>query len=369
MARHILKFTFSLILLAVIVFTACERDPDPRPSFSRADSYSPSVAATDDTVFITGDKMVGSQVRLNGELVEIEIEEEHRIGFIVEDHMESGSITIQLPEAGGIEGDRKTFNNDIYINEEVQAGTSWDGLFTNGQSFASGDIMRGPKTMLISDFDGSGIRRASSTTSFSNVFWETNAAAAANVGIGKKNVPSSPAGGNYLYGTILGSGILDDTYGFVMESATRSETMNDAITPWPDNFVEYPGSIIPEDFEMDQLYLNFYTNNNGYSQTNVRIWLYNDAQIQEDRFVQDVQLIDSEEKWEWQSIPIREFRPDFGNAADRVTKETFMEVNKIQFQLADLEGMDNAWTQNDVQGYIDHIVISYGGPMPEPVQR
>lgn len=375
MIRYLLSITFSLAIMAVVIFTACERDPDPRPAFSRADTYSPSAAATDDTVYITGAELVGTEVRLNGKLVELEVETANLIGFIVKDDMESGTLELQLPSAGGVTGELKRFNN-VLINELVETGSSWDGYFYDEQTFANGEVLRGPKILMISDFDGSGVRRASSTSTFSNVFWESNAAAAASVGIGRRNVSSSPSGGNFMYGTIEEGGILRRTNGFVCEFATRSETMNDAISPWPENFVDYPGSVLPQNFDIDELYLNFYVNNNGYDQSNLRIYIYNDGMFLANRFVLDFPILESEEGWHWRSLPINEFRSNFG-FDDRITSDQFLQVNKMMFQLADIGSMEDAagnqdeslYQGNPVQGYIDHIVLSYGAEMHEPVQR
>ncbi len=241
------------------------------------------------------------------------------------------------------------------------------------------------KELLISDFDGGGIRSAMVTTDFTNGFFEANAGVNSSVGINTdiNAIASSPAGGNYVYATVEGGGILPNTFGYVADISSKTGFQNDLVSPWPENFLNYPGSVITsENQDLKEYYINFLVNFNNTKESQLRIFIGNSDVKLAKQFARTIKPrgIYTVTGWQKVSIALSVFKDEFGFGT-AMKFQDFLQSNKIMFQFMD--SYENYYTDcckpsgdinNDyiydccdtaikdpVQIYIDQVVISQGG--------
>ena len=189
------------------------------------------------------------------------------------------------------------------------------------------------KELLISDFDGGGIRSATATSDFMNGFIEHNSGANSEMGITSNlnSVESSPAGGNFAFATVYGGGILPNTFGFVGTLSTQTDFQNDGSTQWPENFFNYPGSVITsENQDLKEYYINFLVNFNNTKESQLRIFIGNSDLVLDKQFARTIRPSGIYPVMGWQkvSIALSAFRDGYGFGT-AMKFQDFLQSNKI----------------------------------------
>ena len=238
------------------------------------------------------------------------------------------------------------------------------------------------KELLITDFDGGGIRSATTTSDFMNGFFEHNSGANSKMGIttNLNSVESSPAGENFAFATVYGGGVLPNTFGFVGTLSTQTDFQNDGSTRWPENFFNYPGSVITsENQDLKEYYINFLVNFNSTNKSQLRVFIGNASLTLDKIFAKTFKpsLKYPVTGWQKVSIPLNEFRVEYGFGT-AMKFQDFLQSNKIMFQISDsfnnnysaccrfigedtIDDCCDIAIEHPVQIYIDQVVISQGG--------
>lgn len=365
-------FNTLAIAVSIIMMLSCRRKVEDRPFFPAAEYFNPTQVAPGAQLQIHGAVLDGSKVKIDGKVVE------------VDSIAASGNIIyVKVP-------------NDLSIGSSYTV----EVVYNERESFAftpklqvaaeTSDI----KELLIGDFDGGGIRSAIATTDFTNGQWSGNAGANSSIGIGTNinGVSESPAGGNYAFGTVYGGGILPNTNGFVATISSRSGLRNDLVSDWPENFFEYPGSILDIDEDtIKNYYINFLVNYNNNPDSRLRVFVGNAKLNKEQRYAETIRPITTtsvnrrifvepvgDKGWYRVSISLDNFQTGYGFTAGGMSFEDFKGLNQIDFDITDR--FDNSYDTDccvgsittccataikaPVQVYIDQVVISHGGIAP-----
>lgn len=360
------KIIFSTLVIAfgVIMMLSCRRKVEERPFFPAAEYFTPTVVAPGTQLKIHGAVLDNATVKIDGSSVAI-------------DSVSKSGAIIYV-----------TVPNNLTIGSAYTIEVQYDdkNSFTFTPKLKVAAASSAIKELLIGDFDGGGIRAAISTSDFSNGQWSGNAGANSVIGIGTglNSVPSSPAGGNYAYGTVYGGGILPSTYGFVATISSRSGLQNNLISEWPENFFSYPGSVLDEsEVDMSKYYINFLVNFNNTSKSQLRIFIGNAKLPKDKRFAFTIKPSSKYpvEGWQKVSLAVNVFRTGFGFDNKAMTFDQFKTMNQFDFDIAD--SYNNVYNscceqrgelfineccetaiKEPVQIYIDQVVLSYGGIAP-----
>lgn len=351
-------------ITVILTFSCKERESEDRPKFPSAEFYSPWYVTSGDTVTIGGVNLEGSEVYVNSEKVEL-LDTEDGLTFLVPEGFTGGKVKVIYPS-----GEIMIFGDSLhYVSDENDPKrTELEGI------------------VLISDFDGTGIRPTTAGFDFTTGAWLFEGPAGSNTGILRyQNVPSSPAGGYYFYNAVQNWSIGGvETSGWAGSLSSRNELMNDNETSFPVSFADYPNS--PVDFEgnASDHYLNFYykaaivdTNRNGESPAEIRVFLVNPALNLEDQYAFTISNGDniqppsidmpSDEEWHGISIPLNKFKNGYG-FEDEFSNSDLKSFNAIQFNFADSRvNSDEPDEQKEADGpievFIDQVSISKGTPI------
>lgn len=367
---------FSFAAIAVLlVIVGCRREVEEKPTFPDVNFFTPGQAQIGDTIKIVGLGLEGASVTFGGQAMTLHNVSSQSMYFVVPAGSTTETVSVTYSN-----GDGHTFQAPLVI-----------------------DISTGPNELLLGDFDKGGIRPAGVTSDFLNGQWEINSAGAATTGIGQgvNGVPSSPAGGNYAYAFMGGESIDPVSYGFVASLGHRSEVLNDNATGWPETYLEYPGGTLDSTADIDEFYLNFYVNFNNRPESRIRVFLVNPNYPKGCRYAKTIpaDIPATGDGWVWKSYQMSSFLKEFGFGGgtcpnpNSLTMEELFKVNKIEIDITDR--FDNVYKipssststvcptsipseerdiccQNtappscqvdQVEVYIDHVIISQGGPV------
>lgn len=246
-----------------MLVSCTKREPEERPVFPTAEYFTPSYAAAGDTIKVSGLALDGSTVSLNGTTVSSWVENDNQIvKFIVPVDYQGGKVSIKLKDNVTL-----NFIDSLRLVDKANP-------------------LRGVPMLLMSDFDGAGIRPAYFGSDFNSGQWGLESPVGATYGVGANqfNIPESPAGGYYMYNDVLmGSIGGPGTDGWGGALVSRNELLNDGETSFPISLGGYPNTnVIFDDINADY-YLNFYyysdslgvKNRKGLSPASIRVYMIN----------------------------------------------------------------------------------------------
>lgn len=358
--KNLSRLTVLFLMLVTVFFACTKREQDEKPNFPSAEFFSPWYVFPGDTVEIYGANLEGSQVYINGSEVGL-LDTDGALTFLVPEGLDGGVIKVVYPN-----GESFTFADSLhYVPVNDSRRTDLEGV------------------ILLSNFDGGGIRPTTIGSDFSTGSWETEAPVGSEYGIGSNyNGISSPVGGNYYYNYVPDGAIGGvATSGWAGKLNTRNELMNDNETVFPLSFADYPNSPVDFDGNASDYYLNFYyksdvleTNRNGENPTEIRVFLVNPTLKLEDQFAFTISNGDnisepsinmpSDEEWHGISIPLNKFKSNYG--FDSPLKNADLKsFNAVQFNFADSRvnsSIDEEIEEADgaIRVYIDEVSISKG---------
>lgn len=343
-----------------------EKDTGQEPPIiiqkTAAEYYSPTQAAPSSQIQIHGKALSKAAINIGG--FESEIDSVSKDGFI---------LYAKVP-------------SELAIGSDYSVTVKYDEVetFEFSSKLKVSSTSSTIEELLISDFDGGGIRKTDKSLGFTNGFFESNPGKNSVMGIDENvnSVTSSPAGGNYAFTTVYGGGILPNTFGFVGTISSKTDFQNDGITPWPKNFFSYPGSVLNiANQDLTKYYINFLVNFNNTEKSQVRIFIGSDELPIADRFAKTIipGFDYSVEGWQRVSIPLNTFRDGYGFGSN-ITIEDFIQLNQIEFDISDsyvnrynscctitngdtkfIDDCCDTAIKDPVEVYIDQVVISYGG--------
>jgi len=364
-----IKIYLFLVLGLSLLFTGCRIDTEERPDFPSVESFSPGYAVPGDTVFVIGKSLTGSSISLDNGPVNIIANTDSLLSFVVTESMSNSLLTVTYPD-----GDAFTFSFNIILNYMIQASDIEEGGWLNdmeldGTPLQAGELLRGPRQLLISDFDGGGIRFAEATSVIDQTQFAGLAAQGGDLIIGTNTFGAtpSPVGGNNFGIDTPPTSIASGTFGFAGELLNRSELQNDRETSWPMNFIEYPASPIEDvssNSDLENVFVNFLLFKNGNPKGVVDLNLTNDNFALGDRFrnrIADAQV--GLDDWEWVSLPIGEISDGFGFGS-RLNPDAYRTINILLFGFihSDKANDEPIDAEGNATFLIDHIILTQGAP-------
>lgn len=375
------KIIFSTLTLAaaILMMLSCRREIEERPLFPSAEYFAPTIVEQGGELTIRGFVLTDAKVTIGGLPAEVK-------QTIVNDTVDDQRTVLVVTVPGSLG------NGEHIVRVEYKD----KGEFTFQAPLIIANTRSTVNELLIGDFDGGGIRPAVASSDFTNGQWAGSAGANSTIGITNQDgdVSSSPAGGNFAFTRVVGNGILPGTFGYVAAIDSRNEIQNNFITSWPKNFAEYPNSTITieEGDLVSNFRVNFYIKMNGNIHTQVRVYLGNSDLGNADKYAHTIHSkattnqnpsgkftkLTDDFGWVHLSIPFNVFACNFGfNAGCTPKLEDLKKINQISFSISDdfnnvydtecCTGSSNtsccgAAIKEPVSAYIDHVVISKGGP-------
>lgn len=363
--KHSIVFAF-----IVVALLGCRRKLEEPPVFPAAEYFSPSVVNNSDAeLSIYGINLDETKVSIGG-----------KDASIVSLSDDKTVLKVKMPTG-------------IPEGKYIVAVTLNDGSvieFTAPLVFDETSVCL-KQDLLIGDFDGGGIRAANTTSNFSDGAWIGDPGANSEAGIlsSINGVTSSPAGGNFVYMTVPGGGILPNTFGYVAALISRNEIQNDLSTAWPESFIDYgaPNNAIKIDEGFDvvaDFYINFYANFNGLEKGQVRIYLGNSDLPDAQKFAYTLSYnsLSNKEGWNLISVKFSEFKCNFGfgggsgDVPCTIDMEYLQKINQVSFSVSDNFNNDyktpcckgasidccNEKIVDPVEVYIDHVTLTKGCP-------
>ena len=260
--------------------------------------------------------------------------------------------------------DSHTFSTKLVVNYVIQEGDDWIS------EYGVGDILLGPKQLLVTDFDGAGIRVADETDRFDETQWVSQVQPTGTETITDNylGISSDLGKGNY-YALSLSETSQLGNYGHVGKLMNRLDLLNGNTGSWINNFTEYKGSPITKTniSELDDLYLNFAFFKNDSDKSLLRVDLQNASLGDSTAYRNEVSINKGIRNWEWISIPFTNFKNNWGNNSDHNVQddEIYELLNQLQFAFTHKDEKNNTGTaEGEVHFLIDHIIITQGAPYP-----
>lgn len=364
------KILIAISLIGLIGVSSCKIETADLVNFPKLDSYSPGYAKTGSTVSIIGSNLEGASVYVNGQKVDLTASSEKELTFQVKNGMSSGDLVVKFANK---DFEDQKFGLGIVINHVIQLEDKTGWLSSTTQNV--GDTLVGPKQLLISDFDGNGVRTADATNNFDRTQFVDQVQTGGSMLINSTNqVSSSPAGGNFFNVELGAEFVQKGTCGHVGEIITRSELQNDGQSSWPVNFVDYPNSpltVPSSEAEVRDYFVNFAMFKDGNEKGVLHINLFNDDLALPDQYRYIIEDNSGLDEWDWVSIPYNQFKSNFATGA-AISSTTFPSINKLKFAFShdDWNDFDNslgkcpdtAPISGKVVYYIDNVVITQGQP-------
>lgn len=367
-----------ICLSAVSCRNSIEKKINPAKGFPNVASYSPGFAKTGDTISIIGSVLTGSTVEVGGKQIDLTVNTDDKLAFVVTDDVapisNDGRYSLKVLHS---DGDFHEFSMPIVLNHEITLADKAGWLSTSSQ--AVGEVLEtGPAQLLISDFDGGGIREADATDKFDRTQFDNQAQPTGVSYIGSTDLTQgSPLGNNYYILKLDDPGQLGGN-GHAGEVWSRSEIMNDRKTEWPVSFFDYVNGPLKEvttNNEMNDVYLNFLLYKGGAEKTVLYAYLYNDFLPGGEQYRSnfDFELDGASVKvpkgtglneWVWVSLPFRDsFKDNFGFGS-KLKGENANTINKIKIAFAHGDKLDDqpGTATGGIEAYIDHIIITQGAP-------
>jgi len=371
--------TCSSFVATFMLVSCTKREPSERPVFPTAEYFTPSFASEGDTVRVLGLALDGSTVSLNGTTVSSWVENDNQVvKFVIPAGYQGGKVSIKLK-------DNLTLNfvDSLRIVDKI-------------------DPLRGVPMLLLSDFDGGGIRPAYRGADFNTGQWALESPVGATFGVnsGQLSIPQSPAGGDYMFNDVP-SGAIGGvaTAGWGGALTSRNELLNDGESSFPISLGEYTNSPIDFKNEPANYYLNFHyygadlglidtVSKQPIYPTAIRVYLINpfkdislwyafsftngdnlgSAELAGSPFLAD-------NKWHSVSIPLSYFRDGFSFKEYLFDHpEDLLKINSLQFTMTDSR-VDSSNPKIQAQGKgpirtaIDHVSITEGVPLYEVVNK
>jgi hypothetical protein len=238
---------------------------------------------------------------------------------------------------------------------------------------SAGDVLKGPAQLLITDFDGHGVRTANLVTN-ANDFDKTQFSALVKTGGDQqitrnyRGISLSPASGNCLNTSLDVKFVENGRNGFCAEFISRSELQNDRATPWTKSFVDLPNSGLKYPVDVANTYVNFYINKNKLPKGVLDIYLFNDDLALPQQYRYRLPIAKGGNEWELVYIKLNQFGANFGGSP-KINASTIQTLNKIKFNFTHDDKKDettspSSWKLNatgEVFIAIDHITITQGG--------
>ncbi len=375
-------------LIFVFAFWSCRPEVNSVVKFSSADSFSPGIAKTGDTVDILGGSLKGSKVFLDDIEVPLLSSSDGLLQFVVTDNLTKSNpkgvfeLSVKFKDGSSTKFSQNIVLNYIYtLTDKV----TWLKNYVVKDAI-NDTLSKGPAQLLISDFDGHGARAANATNRFDQTQWTSlvKQGGSSLIGSNVLGVASSKAKGNYFALQLNPEFVENGTSGFVGEFISATEVSNNRDEAWAINFSALPGSKIRIPTEnrrkintisMDDTYLNFYVFKNNKEKTLLRTYITSDLLAGSTQFAYNPQPSDGLSEWKLMSIPFRSFRTGYGFDSKAIEVVDYPTLNKLNFtfthadKAAETPSNPSAWVNpatGEVQIYLDHIIITQGGPYLEP---
>lgn len=366
------KWCYLGVVATAGFFSSCRPSISEPKNFPTADSYSPGIAKTGDTVTVFGSYLKDSKILIGSQEPTLITNTDGALSFVVTDAMTSiPKQSVFSLSVNFADGTSTKFTMPLVLNHVISAQDKLGWLSSSTQP-ALDTLKKGPAQILMTDFDGHGFRTANATDRFDQTQWSGLVKVGGSILISPSflGAKASPAGGNYLAMQINPNFIEDGASGFMGEFISRTELQNDRATSWPSNFSKLPNSPIKTPTsraEMAQIYFNFYVYKNNKSKGLSDIYLLNDdlALKEQFRFRPDTAVGLSD--WQLVSIPFRDIKSGFGFGTG-MTFTDYKDINKIKFTFTHYDKKDEdgknpvVITTDEAQIYIDHVIITQGGP-------
>lgn len=372
-------FISATILLSV--FMSCRVDENPAKRKPSADSFSPGLVKTGDTVTIIGTALDSDKIKVfvDGKEVKLINQQYYSASFLVKAEMSAKKPNLDLAVQVG-ETETTIFSQQLIVNYLVQNEDLVNGGWLYGlrNKFKNLDTLGGgPKQLLITDFDGHGIRTANATSRFDATQFYGLVKTGGKVLITNSYLGAiaSEVGKNYFVLHLNPEFIEKEKSGYSGELKTNTIYLNDIASPWPSNFIDFPNrplrDLVAGDKFENQYYLNFYLYKNGQTKGSVRPYLTNDNLLTSQEYAKNFPASYGNNEWKLVSIPFNEFQKGYGfNNGFKVTSNNIDSLNIIKFNFSHQSlANDNDKTpykgpevEGDVLIYLDHIILTQGGP-------
>lgn len=363
------------VVFVLLTLLGCRREVEERPVFPSAEYFAPSVITSSaNQIIVHGINLEGASATIGGQAATSVVSEDKK------------TLTVSMP-VGISDG---SYNVSVTLNDESIVSFPAPLVIDAAETAFKGD-------MLIGDFDGNGIRSASTTSNFSDGAWNGNPGANSSMGITNSinGVTSSPAGGNFAYATVAGGGVLPNTYGYVGALDSRNEIRNDLVTGWPEGFLSYEDeenaalTYVDGFDDVSDFRINFWLNLNGTSRSQVRVNLGNSDLSNSEKYAKTILTTEtsasvpgairvSPNGWNLVSIKLSDFVCNFGFGGVSnctINDVSIQELNQISFGISD--DFNNVYSscctgttidccdeeiKEPVEAYIDHVTITKGAP-------
>jgi hypothetical protein len=373
-----MKKLFYIGALIATSFWSCRPEVNPEVKKPTADSFSPGIAKTGDTVSVIGSSLKDSKILINGREVQIITNTDGLLSFPVTNALTNPNA---LPKGEGEsiytlevlfkDGSSTKFSQSILLNHVVgPEDFTWLSNF-KGSKAVGDTLVKGPKQLLITDFDGHGIRTANATDRFDQTQWTALVKTGGSQSItgeflGVKNPPSK---GNFFATQLNPEFLTKNTFGFAAEFVSATDVLNNRKDSWSNNFSEIPESPIsyPNASNLKDLYFNFYVYKNSSTKGTLRAYLYNNNLSGDKEYANSLNASSGNFEWVLVSVPFTSFKANYGSGSP-ITADIYKEINKIKFVYthSDWANNGNKVPTGDVQFYLDHIIITQGSPYITP---
>lgn len=383
-----MKKLFYVGALIAASLWSCRPEVNPVVKKPTADSFSPGIARTGDTVSVIGSSLKDSKILINGREVQIITNTDNILSFPVTNALTNPNA---LPKGEGEsiytlevvfkDGSSTKFLQSILLNHIVRPqDLTWLASFT-GDKTIDDTLGTGPAQLLITDFDGHGVRTAKATERFDQTQWAALVKTGGTQLITNNflGVTSTKANGNFLATQLNPEFVENRTSGFVGEFVSATDVLNNREDAWATNFSEIPGSPIAvpklngsatDKTALNQTYLNFFLYKNNKVKGLVRPYLYNNLMEGSVAFAFNIPDEQGNGEWSLVSIPFRSMKTGYGST-DAMKFSLYSELNKMKFVFTHFDKKDEdkktpdsglKTAVDDVQFYLDHIIITQGSP-------
>lgn len=334
-----MKFYSTPLILSLIAFS-CRPEIAPESKSSTFLSFSPAYANKGDTVKILGEHLEISDVRLNNEPVEYFNAGSGNVNFIIkteEDLLANISIISK--------GQTLTSNQKIAVNHRITAidKSTW----LNSQSANIGDLLPSTAQLLVTDFDGQGVRTSFKTNDWNEhyFFQEVQKGATATGMIDQLGEPS-PANGDY-YGISIDATEVKNIYWHGTLNSDPSIEINNKTFNGLFRIEESPLKLVDKE-SLDNIFLNFLIYSKKETNTEMTLIMTDIKDFAPEKKIN----LTNGNGWTWvtkslSSLGVTELKN--ANEIKRIEIKWAVANNKIP-------------TEGTVFTYIDHIVITQGSP-------
>lgn len=356
------KLWWAFWLVGALGLGSCRIEKADAVNFPNVESYSPGYAKTGTEVSVIGSNLSGASIYLGGQPVDLLSTSDRKLSFLVTDAMSTGNIEVRFSNELF---ESQAFAMDLVVNHVITGSDKGGWLSASLQNV--GDTLVGPNQLLITDFDGTGIRKANETTQFDRTRFSSQVPTGGLNGIGQiSGVMASPAGGNYFYSELAGEFVQNGTFGYSGDLISRSKKQNDLRFDWPSNFVDYPESplVMPTSrADLSKIYLNMAVFKNQNQKGLFYLDLTNEGLSNSQKFNNRSVSGVGVSEWTWVSVPFSQFKDGFGFGST-LDLDDFGNINIVSLAFVHQDKSENqiVEAQGNANYYIDNIIITQGQP-------